>query len=81
MDTLGLAKQNGPKMGFVPVIPRVKGGEVQKVHFWGPKGPLFGGPAPPKIDPGYGPAGTRLVGTHLNAFFMLTGTPIMSIIE
>ena len=26
---------------------RVKGDEVQKVHFLGPKGPLFGGTAPP----------------------------------
>ena len=26
----------------------------KKVHFLGPKGPLFGGPTPPKIDPGYG---------------------------
>ena len=35
---------------------RVKGGEVQKVHFLGPSGPFFGGPAPPIINPGYGPA-------------------------
>ena len=27
----------------------------KKVHFLGPKGPLLGGFAPPKIDPGYGP--------------------------
>ena len=33
-----------------------KGGEVQKVHFLGPKGPLFWGAAPPpQIDPGYEP--------------------------
>ena len=31
----------------------------KKVHFFGPKGPLFGGSAPPKIDPGYGPAPTN----------------------
>ena len=24
------------------------GGKVQKVHFWGPKGPHFWGPAPPQ---------------------------------
>ena len=34
--------QNGGQEGM-----RVKMGEVQKVHFWGPKGPLFLGPAPP----------------------------------
>ena len=33
-------------MGFF--CKRVKGGEVQKVHFLGPKGPHFGGPAPPQ---------------------------------
>ena len=33
----------------------------KKVHFLGPKGPLFGGPAPPKIDPGYRPG--SLIGT------------------
>ena len=32
----------------------------KKVHFLGPKGPLFGGPAPPKIDPGYGRLGARV---------------------
>ena len=34
----------GQKWGF---CRRVKGGEVQKVHFLCPKGPHFGGPAPP----------------------------------
>ena len=44
---------------------RVKGGEVQKVHFLSPEGPPFWGPAPPKIDPGYGPAqGYSLVGLN-----------------
>ena len=32
----------------------------KKVHFLGPKGPLFGGPAPPKVDPGYGRLGARV---------------------
>ena len=31
-------------------------GEVQKVHFWGPKGSHFGVPHLPKIDSKYGPA-------------------------
>ena len=44
--------QMGKKWG---VCKRVKGGEVQKVHFLGPKGPHFGGFCTPKIDPGYGP--------------------------
>ena len=43
----------GQKWGF---CRRVRGVRFKKVHFLGPKGPLFGGPAPPKIDPGYGPA-------------------------
>ena len=33
-----------------------RGVRFKKVHFLGPKGPLFGGPAPPKINPGYRPA-------------------------
>ena len=41
------------KWGF---CRRVKGGEGQKVHFLGPKGPLLGVPHLPKINPGYGPA-------------------------
>ena len=41
----------GQNWGF---CKRVKGDEVQKVHFWGPKGPHFGGSAPP-IDAGYRP--------------------------
>ena len=36
----------GQKWGF---CRRVEGGEVQKVHFVGPKGPLLGGSAPPQI--------------------------------
>ena len=35
----------GQKWGF---CRRVKGGEVQKVHFLGPKCPLFGVPPPPQ---------------------------------
>ena len=42
----------GQKLGF---RTRVKEGELQKVHFLGPKGPLLGVPHLPKIDPGYGP--------------------------
>ena len=41
------------KWGF---CRRVKWGEVQKVHIFGPNGPLFWGLHPPKINPGYGPA-------------------------
>ena len=44
--------QNGPKTGF---CRRVKGVEVQKVNFLGLEGPLLGGTAPPKINPGYEP--------------------------
>ena len=44
--------QSGPKMGF---CRRVRGVRFKKVHFWGLKGLLLGGSAPPKIDPGYGP--------------------------
>ena len=34
---------------------KIKGDEVQKVKFFGTKGPLLGA-APPQIDPVYGPA-------------------------
>ena len=44
----------GQKWGF---CRRVRGVRFKKVHFLGPKGPLLGVPHPPKIDPGYGPAG------------------------
>ena len=49
----------GQKWGF---CRRVRGVRFKKVHFLGPKGPLFWGPAPPpkkKIDPGYGPERTH----------------------
>ena len=38
--------QSGTNMGF---LWEGWGGEVQKVHFLGPKGPLLGGSAPPQI--------------------------------
>ena len=51
----------GKKWG---ICKRVKGGEVQKVNFLGPKGPHFGGSAPPKINPGYGPGPVRVQGNR-----------------
>ena len=55
----------GQKWVFVGGLwGRGGGGEVQEVHFLGPKGPLFGGPAPPKIDPGYGPASNIYTGLN-----------------
>ena len=50
----------GKKWG---VCKRVKGDEVQKVHFWGPiqKVNILGVPHPPKIDPGYGPAFSKFI--------------------
>ena len=44
----------GQKWGF---CRRVRGVRFKKIHFFGPKGPLFGGPTlpPKKINPGYGP--------------------------
>ena len=46
---------------------RVGGGEVQKVNFWGPKGPLLGDSAPPQIQ-----CFIFLVITHLKrGFFVL----------
>ena len=45
------------KNGFF--CKRVKGVRFKKSTFWVQKGPHFGGPTPPKIDPGYGPAGNK----------------------
>ena len=43
------------------------GVRFKKVHFLSPKGPLFGGPAPLQIDPGYGPGHCQLNSIHLQS--------------
>ena len=45
-------QQSVPKQGL---CRRVEGGEVHKVNFLGPKGPLLGVPHPSRFDPGCGP--------------------------
>ena len=70
----------GQKWGF---CRRVKGGEVQKVHFLGSKGPLFWGPVPPpppkkKIDPGYGPGWKDMTDT-IKHFEQQTSSTLCSV--
>ena len=56
----------GPLLATMGFCRRVEGGEVQKVHFLGPKGPLLGVPHLPRFDPGYGPAWPFPMGLHRN---------------